>query len=150
MTDKTCISEDIKPILQYFTQNLNTYYNENVYNFSLIFKESHEVKESIVWAYSVFLLLLHNRQYANCNYRDLVKSESFTNLLTMVNNSNDPEYSRLLFSQISIDFSSLINLLHLKENAFHSCREGNDCWNRAFYNVLSELKTKEDFLFTKH
>jgi len=137
---KTTFTEEERQILDCFISNITPEYNEDDINFSLIINGHEVVERAIQWAYTVFLHLLHNRSYKNnLNYRDLVKSESFTHLLNSLNQSS-PDRSRLLISQICIDFSSLCYII--SGNDFIGSSEVT-CWQSDFNSFLWCLEGKD-------
>ncbi|MGZ5500460.1 MAG: hypothetical protein ACXWEW_04850 [Nitrososphaeraceae archaeon] len=136
--DKTNFTENDKIILKYFVENLRPEYNNCLVNYSLIVKEQETLKEALCWAYHVFLCLLYNEPFTNgCTYRDVIKSESFNNLLFSLQSSTI-DYSRLVISNISIDFSSLVKII--TDGNFKSGCDTSGCWSIDFYNSIDNLE----------
>jgi len=122
MNTKTTLTEEDKLIFRYLFLNKLSPGNEYKTINLLLFNNGDIGKKIMYWAYNIFLRLLYdyssNFDYGSIltgeteivDYRDIVKSESFTNLLISLKNL-DKASAIVLTSQISIDFSSLTQIL---------------------------------------
>jgi hypothetical protein len=142
--DKTTITEEQQRIFRYFLESISI--GEGYGTLKVLVFKNNDIKEILSWAYEVFLRLLYDYEdsedlsygkdekatFTNLNYREIVKSKSFNNLLFSLNHSSKVS-SRVITSHICIDFASLVQIF----GGDFLTREGGDgCWNEKFIYQL--------------
>jgi hypothetical protein len=144
MGDKTTITEEEKRIFRYFLQKIS--FGEGFGTLNVLLFKNNNIKEILSWAYEVFLRLLYDYEdtedlsygkdekttFTMLNYRKIINSQSFNNLLFSLNHSSKVS-SRVITSHICIDFASLIQIFG---GNFLSQEAQNGCWNEKFIYQL--------------
>jgi len=141
---KTTITEEEKRIFRYFLQTISM--GEDYNRLKILLFKNNNIKHILSWAYDVFLRLLYNYEnyeditygkkeeaiHKDVNYREIVNSKSFNNLLFSLNHSSKVS-SRVITSHICIDFASLVQIFG---GNFLSQEGGDGCWNEKFIYQL--------------
>jgi hypothetical protein len=137
MCARTTITEEEKRIFRYFLQNISMMSESYTLLKVLLFKNNN-IKKILSWAYFVFLRLFYNYEDVSyekedgnrqeVNYREIVNSQSFNNLLFSLNHSSKTA-SRVITSHICIDFASLVQIFG---EDFLSQERQPGYWNDTF------------------
>lgn len=144
MCDRTTITEEQQRIFRYFLESISI--GEGFGTLKVLLFKNNDIKHILTWAYEVFLRLLYDyedledisygkdekRTLTNLNYREVVNSKSFNNLLYSLNHSSKTA-SRVITSHICIDFASLVQIFG---GDFLSQEAQNACWNEKFIYQL--------------
>ncbi|MGZ5471699.1 MAG: hypothetical protein ACXW1B_01690 [Nitrososphaeraceae archaeon] len=142
--DRTTITEEEKQIFIYFLQKISM--GEGYSTLKVLVFKNNNIKHILSWAYDVFLRLLYDYEdsedlsfgkdkkttFTMLNYREIVNSKSFNNLLFSLNHSSKVS-SKVITSHICIDFASLVQIFG---GNFLTHEGGDGCWNEKFVYQL--------------